>query len=85
MEERWQPFGQLAERQRPERRVLWALTQGDKTIEASLLVHLAGGCELQLTCNGVFYKGKRFDSGWMAKNYGDKVRGDCEALGWIMS
>lgn len=82
MEEKWQPFGSVVTRQRPERRTLWTLTQGDKQIEASLLIHVAGGCELQLTCNGVFYKGKRFDSLPLAVNYGDKVRRDCVALEW---
>lgn len=66
---------------RPRER-LWTLRQGERVIEAALIVFDDGAPEVQLFVNGELFKARRCHPLPLARHYARTVYGDYVALGW---
>jgi hypothetical protein len=64
------------------REPLWTLWQSGRRVDASVLIYLDGGVELQLHCDGTFFSGMRAYNRENAVVLANRVFGYHIDLGW---
>jgi hypothetical protein len=62
---------------------LWTATKGAQRVDAQLVDQSASGCELRMLQNGEWLSGRRFSDHARAIAYGEDVRQQLEARGWV--